>query len=89
MTIERKHDKGGFIKLSFDEFFSQMSSADCRTVLNLLISDYGMSPKEIEKMFRVAIARANSDKKRIHLSNSYKIFRKEHSDGIIQRVCTH
>ena len=87
MTIERTHKGGGFIKIDFEDFFSQMSSAECRLVLNLLINDYGMSPAEIEKMFWAAIAREKSTKRKIHLSNSYKIFRKEHTDGIVQGIC--
>ena len=89
MTIERKHKNGGFIKLSFEDFFSQMSSAECRLVLNLLINDYGMSPDEIDSLFWAAIARAKSTKRKIHLSNSYKIFRKEHTDGVVQGICPH
>ena len=87
MTIERTHKGGGFIRLSFEEFFSQMSSAECRLVLNLLINDYGMSISEIDRMFMAAIAREKSTKRKIHLSNSYKIFRKEHTDGIVQGIC--
>ena len=85
--IERIHKDGGFIRLRFEEFFSDMSSAECRLVLNLLINDYGMSISEIDRMFMAAIAREKSTKRKIHLSNSYKIFRKEHTDGIVQGIC--
>lgn len=87
MTIKRRHANGGFIRIDFEDFFSKMSSAECRLVLNLLINAYGMSPSEIEKMFLAAIAKEKSTKRKIHLSNSYKIFRKEHTDGIVQGIC--
>ena len=86
--IERIHKDGGFIRLRFEEFFSDMSSADCRYMLHLLINDYGMSISEIDRMFMAAIGGAKSSRKKIHILNSYKIFRKEYmTDGIVQGIC--
>lgn len=83
MTIEKIHKNGGYLKLQFDQFFSEMSSADCRDMLHRLIKDYGMGLSEIDNMFIVAIAKMKSTDKKIHLMNSYKIFRREYLDGVI------
>lgn len=78
MTIEKTHKNGGYIKLIFDEFFSEMSSADCRDVLHLLINDYGIPVKEVDEMFQLSISGINIERKKIHILNSYKIFRREY-----------
>lgn len=83
MIIEKIHKNGGYLKLQFDQFFSEMSSADCRDMLHRLIDDYGMGLSEIDNMFIVAIAKMKSTDKKIHLMNSYKIFRREYLDGVI------
>lgn len=83
MTIEKNHKNGGYLKLQFDQFFSEMSSADCRDMLHRLIKDYEMGLSEIDNMFLVAIAKMKSTDKKIHLMNSYKIFRREYLDGVI------
>ena len=80
MTIERSHKGGGFVKLRFYEFFSEMPSTDCSAMLNLLINDYGVSPYDIDEKFRVSLAAAQTGKRRIHLLNSYRIFIREHMD---------
>ena len=90
MIVERTHKDGGFVRLRFEEFFSNMSSADCRYILHLLVNDYGMSISEIDRMFMAAIGGAKSTRKKIHILNSYKIFRKEYmTDGTIQGICSH
>lgn len=80
MIIEKIHKNGGYLKLQFDQFFSEMSSADCGDMLHRLIKDYGMGLSEIDNMFLVAIAEMKSTDKKIHLMNSYKIFRREYLD---------
>ena len=71
MTIEKNHEGGGYIKLQFDEFFSEMSSADCRDMLHLLIVDYGMKVEEVDGMFRSAIEEMKSTNKKVHLLHSF------------------
>lgn len=84
MTIEKTHKDGGFIKLKFDEFFSEMSSADCREMLHILIKDYEIPIAEIDEMFQLAIIAIKRTSKKIHMLNSYKIFRREYiGDGTI------
>ena len=78
MTIERNHKDGGFIKLVFDEFFSEMSSADCRDILHLLIVDYNVRVEEVDRMFKTAIEEMKSTNKKVHLLHSYGIFRREY-----------
>lgn len=84
MTIEKNHEGGGFLKLRFDEFFSEMSSADCREMLHILINDYEIPVAEIDEKFQLAIHGIKRTSKKIHMLNSYKIFRREYiGDGTI------
>lgn len=88
MTIEKTHENGGFIKLQFAEFFSEMSSADCREMLHILIDDYEIPVAEIDEKFQLAISGIKSTRRKIHMLNSYKIFRREYmTDGTIQGIC--
>lgn len=82
MTIEKTHENGGFIKLQFDEFFSEMSSADCREMLHILIDDYEIPVTEIDEKFQLAISGIKSTKRKIHMLNSYKIFRREYMTDV-------
>ena len=89
MTIEKNHKNGGYIKLIFDEFFSEMSSAECRDILHLLIIDYQIPIAEIDEKFQLAISGIKSTRRKVHILNSYKIFRREYmNDGTIQGICT-
>ena len=84
MTIEKNHKNGGYIKLIFDEFFSEMSSSECRDILHLLIIDYQIPIAEIDEKFQLAIHGIKRTSKKIHMLNSYKIFRREYiGDGTI------
>lgn len=83
MIIEKTHKNGGYLKLQFENFFSEMSSADCRDMLHRLINDYEMDINEVDDMFQIALVEMKSTKKKIHLLNSYKIFRREYFDGIV------
>ncbi len=89
MNIERDHKGGGFVRIAFDEFFSEMPSTDCRHMLNLLIRDYDFSPDEIDEKFRIALSIVRGGRRRTHLLNSYKIFRREYYDGTIQGICAY
>ena len=81
MYIEKDHRSGGFVRLMFDQFFSEMPSLDCEKMLNLLMRDYGMTEKEIEGMFILASLNMKSERKKAHLKNSYRIFKRMSPGG--------
>ena len=67
-----------------------MSSADCREMLHILIKDYEIPIAEIDEMFKVAIIAIKITRKKIHMLNSYKIFRREYmNDGTVQGLCSY
>ena len=81
MYIEMNHKSGGFVRLVFDQFFSQMPSFECEKMLAMLMKDYGMTAEEIEKLFRSASESMKSERKKAHLKNSYRIFRRMSRGG--------